>query len=166
MTLDGSSLVYKGSPWGGAGEPAWYQTDSRVRNCRVFVASDNDMMTLINGGVQQILQQSEGKSDAEREAIANAIADTVTLEEPPKELPEVHRAAISCYARGTTVSTSRTLFMHSAYVQTGELIAESCQLLLADRQKAVGFAPAVRAFGHRELLDVLVGQGLVAPLAD
>lgn len=120
------------------------------------------MMTMIAAGVQQILELSEGKTDEEREAIANSIADTVTLEEPPGEDPRVHRAVVTCSARGSAVSVSHTYAMHSPYVQTGELIAEACEHLMARRHKAVGFSSAVKAFGHRELLHALQQSGLVA----
>jgi len=157
-----SQTVYRGSSWGGAAEPAWYQDDPRVRNCKVLQCGDNDALEMVIGAVKQIIAQSEGQPAEVREAISNAVADTITLTEPEKEDPLVHRAFVSCQGRGTTAYRHCGLIMHSPYVVTGELIAHSAQQLLQSEPSRTGFAPAARTFGHRELLAMLERGGFLS----
>lgn len=159
--VDGSSIVYHGSSWGGAAEPVWYEDDARVQNCRVVQCAENGLMDMIIGGVNAILEQA-GDDPAAIEAAAIAVADSITADEPDKELPEIHRGVVSCKARGTLASTTTTIVMHSSYVVTGELIAEGCKALLGDWSGATGFTSPATAFGHRELLKVLTDGGFVS----
>ena len=156
-----SQTVFRGSSWGGAAEPAWYRDDPRVRNCKVLNCGDNDALEMVIGAVNQILAQSEGQPPEVREGISNAVADTVTIAEPEKEDPLVHRAYISCQARGTTTHRHCGLIMHSAYVVTGELIAHGTEQLLQADPSRTGFASAAQTFGHRELLAMLERGGFL-----
>jgi hypothetical protein len=153
--------VYRGSSWGGAAEPAWYRDDPRVRNCKVLQCADNNAMEMVIGAVKQIIAQSEGQPPEVREAISNGVADTITLAEPEKEDPLVHRAVVSCRGRGTRSYSACTLVMHSPYVTTGELIAHASERLLNGEPDRTGFASAAQAFGHRELLDMLERGGFL-----
>lgn len=153
-----SNEIFKGSPWGGAAEPVWYQHDPRVQNCKVKVCADNDTMELIMGAVEQIVEQSEGQPEEMREATANMIGDTITPMEPEKEDPKIHRAIIGCEARGTYNATSCTIVMHSPYVATGELIAEATAHLLVKKTDVIGFNAITKLCGHRQLLGMLADK--------
>jgi len=157
-----SQTVFRGSSWGGAAEPAWYQDDPRVRNCKVLQCGDNDALEMVIGAVKQIIAQSEGQPAEVREGISNAVADTITLAEPEKEDPLVHRAFVSCQGRGTTAYRQCGLVMHSPYVVTGELIAHGTEQLLQADPGRTGFASAAQTFGHRELLAMLERGGFLS----
>lgn len=156
--VEGSTIVHHASPWGGAAEPIWYQDDPRVQNCRVVQCGDNDEMIMITAGVKQIIEQSPDDEKA-REAIAISIADTLTQEEPEKEDPLVNRSTVTCRARGSASFVTTTITLHSAYVVTGELIAEGCQALLGDWNGPTGFTSPAVAFDHKKLLKTLADAG-------
>ena len=161
VVIPGYAKVFKGSSWGGAAEPVWYQNDDRVRNCVVYqCAEDNDLMLMIIDGVNQILAGTEG-NDAAREEMAIATAGAIVQEEPPKEDPLLQRGTIHCNGTGSDLKNFCTLNFHSPYVMTGEFIAHGCQHLLAGAPAETGFASAVAAFGHRELLEMLSKQHFV-----
>lgn len=150
--------IFKGSPWGGAAEPVWYQHDPRVQNCKVMVCADNAAMELVAGAVETILEQSEGQPDEMREATANMIGDTITPIEPEKEDPLVHRNIISCEARGTINHARCVIVMHSPYVVTAELLAEGISHLLNNTCEVTGFEPITKLCGHRDLLGMLAAK--------
>lgn len=156
VTVPGHATVYKGSSWGGAGEPAWFLGDERVRNCTVYnCADENERMEMVAAGVRQILEKSQGNAAA-REAIAVAVASSLVQQEPPKEDPAIHRGTVHCNGTGSRTRNSCTLNFHSPYVMTGELIAHSCKELLTGAPRACGFASIGRAFGHRTVLAMLI----------
>lgn len=161
VIIPGHTKVYKGSSWGGAGEPAWYQHDERVRNCIVYqCADDNDLMEMIIAGVQQIVEGTAGDENA-REEMAIATAGSIVQEEPAKEDPLLQRGTVHCNGTGSNLKNFCTLNFHSPYVITGEFIAHGCEHLLGAAPKEAGFASPARAFGHRELLEMLLKQHFV-----
>ncbi|NOZ42435.1 MAG: saccharopine dehydrogenase [Alphaproteobacteria bacterium] len=164
VNIPDSMTTFRASPWGGGAEPGWYLKDDRVRNCRVMIGAQNELMEQVRDGVRQIIDRSQD-DPAARDTIAYAVADAITLEEPQKEDPRTHRCIISCHARGTTHAVTTKIILHSAYVATGELIAMGCADLLAGKSKAVGCSSAVRAFGHRRLLDEFRENGFLTYLA-
>ena len=156
VMVPGHATLYKGSSWGGAGEPAWFLGDPRVRNCTVYnCADDNARMEMVAAGVRQILEKSQGNAQA-REAIAMAVASSLVQQEPPKEDPAIHRGTVHCNGSGSRTRIACTLNFHSPYVMTGELIAHSCQQLLRGSPRVTGFASLGRAFGHRSVLEMLI----------
>jgi hypothetical protein len=161
VVVPGKAQVLKGSPWGGAAEPAWYADDERVRNCRVYNCTDDgDTMELLTGAIKQIVESTVDDIEA-GQAAAIKTAGTFFQTEPEKENPLIQRGVIHCAGNGSSTRNSSTLSFHSPYVMTGELIAEGCHLLLQDSPKAVGFASPAIAFGHRELLKMLTDRGFL-----
>lgn len=166
VTIAGHAKVFKGSSWGGAGEPVWYLNDSRVRNCTVYqCADDNDLMELIIGGVQQIIEGAAGDEEA-REQMAIASAGNIVQEEPAKEDPQQARGTIHCTGNGSFHRNSCTVNFHSPYVITGELIAHGCEHLLSKVPNETGFASPAKAFGHRELLEMLASNHFLEVVED
>lgn len=90
-----------------------------------------------------------------RDRYGEAFAQT-----PEKEIPAIHQALISCWARGTTSGKQILLHITSPYLMTGSLAAEAARRILNGELRATGFRPATRAFGHRELMASLAEDGL------
>lgn len=163
VSVPGVHRILKAMPWGGAGEPVWYQGDARVRNCQVLFALGNQEMFMNILGLLQKFEQDHRHLDAAaQEELTNAIGRQVTQVEPPRETPEVHRALVSCQARGNTRSVSVIIRGSCAYSQTGVFAAEAAQRVLARQLKAVGFGSGARILGARRLLAAQADEGYLA----
>src|SRR6185312_14395127 len=98
----------------------------------------------------------------DRQAAALAeIADGVRLGSPPRENPRLNSSLDSVYASGPLGRAHCVIHGNSNYKQTGLLQAYAAYALLQRTPKVTGFASACQAFGHRELLGVLRGFGLI-----
>ncbi len=152
------SLV--GLPWGGGCEPLWYESDVRVRNCRVVVGFPD------NPGVQWIVQRMEEYQQAARTSSAEELEDLTArwglsiAKTPGWEVLETNRCIVSCLARGTTLGRRLTLYATAPYRQTATLQATAASALLRSANRAVGFASPAQAFGARELIAALHADGL------
>ena len=161
-TIPGVSNEIVTSSWGGAGEPLWYRDDDQVQNCRVRIGIDNNaQLQQIHAGVRQLLEATGG-DPAALDVATKQTANQLFTEEPPKENPKLARGTVNVEAWGNVARRTIRLHYHSSYVITGELIAEGCRHLLAGDPRAVGFQPASKAFGHRELIENLVDNGFAA----
>ena len=139
-------------PWGGACEPVWFKTDSRVRNCRVLTVVEDHLLEPILGAIAAFNAQVANGSQAEKEAFTNAVGDQINTGEPPKDSPDVQRSVIVCNGQGRQATTQFLMNMSAPYCWTGDLCAEAAQRLLNGQLKQAGFQSAAKAFGHRELL--------------
>ncbi|WP_374593976.1 trans-acting enoyl reductase family protein [Aquabacterium sp.] len=163
VAVPGVHRILKAMPWGGAGEPVWYQGDARVRNCSVLFALGNQAMFMqIAGLLQQFEAEHRHLDAAAQEAVTNAIGQQVTQVEPPRETPEVHRAQVSCLARGNTQSVSVVLRGSCAYSQTGVFAAEAAMRVLHKQLKAVGFGSGAAILGARQLLAAQADEGYLS----
>ncbi len=160
VAVPGSHVIHVGTPWGGGFEPIWLEHDARVLNCQVMIAlPKGPMVDHLTGLMKEYHEVAKGKTAAEMEEITNgwgmAFAQT-----PEKEIPAINQALISCWARGTTSGKQILLYITSPYLMTGSLTAEAARRILNGDLRATGFQPATRAFGHRELMASLAGDGL------
>ncbi|MGO9172058.1 MAG: saccharopine dehydrogenase family protein [Rhodomicrobium sp.] len=163
VTVPGIHRVLKGMPWGGAGEPVWYENDARVRNCSVMFALGNqEMMMNIAGLLQQFEAEYRHLDAAAQEEVTNQIGRQVTQKEPPRETPEVHRTVLSCQARGNTQSVSVILRGNSAYAQTGVFGAEAACAVLGGQLRSVGFGSGSAVLGARRLLAAQAEEGYLS----
>jgi len=163
VTVPGIHRVLKAMPWGGAGEPVWYEGDPRVKNCSVLFSLGNQEIFMgILGLLQQFETDHRHLDAAAQEEVTNAIGKQVTQVEPPREVPEVHRNVVSCQARGNTKSVSVILRGSCAYAQTGVFAAEAAMRVLAGKHKAVGFGSGSAIFGARQLLAVQAEEGYLS----
>ncbi|MCY1205827.1 Saccharopine dehydrogenase NADP binding domain protein [compost metagenome] len=155
-----SSRLYKALPWSGGGEPLWYETDPRVRNCSTLVAFRNQAMF---GAIIEALQDFERKyrhlPAPEQETITNEIGGTLTQKEPDREDPMKCRGVITCFGRSNTGGVSVVLRGNSPYLQTAAIAAEACRRILADQLLATGFSSPAKAFGARNLMSALSTLG-------
>lgn len=160
VAVPGSHLVHTGLPWGGGIEPVWLDDDPRVRNCQVLVALEKGpLVDWIVGRMKEYEAIAPGKSRDELEEITNQWGNAVAST-PPREIPEVNHAIVSCYARGTAFGRHVQLYTTSPYLQTGSLCAAASRRLLDGDLRATGFQSPTRAFGHRELMAALAHDGL------
>lgn len=163
VAVPGIHRVLKALPWGGAGEPVWYEGDKRVRNCSVLFTSGNqDLITNITGLLQQFEKDHRHLDAAAQEEVTNEIGKQVTQVEPPRETPEVHRSLISCQGRGNTQSISVILRGSCAYSQTGVFAAEAAKRVLNNELKAVGFGSSAVILGARQLLTAQMDEGYLS----
>ncbi len=139
-------------PWSGACEPIWYRDDERVLGCRVLTGFGDEMIKNVHGMILNILENTEGKSEEEKEAFTNTLGDEVSVGEPEKDHMDVQRSYIVCHGTGRQVTTSFTLSLAAPYQWTGQVSAEAAERILNGQLKQVGFKSGAAAFGHRELL--------------
>ena len=163
VLVPGLHRVLKALPWGGAGEPIWFESDPRVRNCSALVSFGNqEMFASVIGLLQKFEAEYRHLDAATQEQVTNAIGQQITQVEPPREVPEVHRGVLSCQGRGNTQSVSVILRGNSAYAQTGVFGAEAASRVLAGRIKAVGFGSSSAIFGARSLLSAQADEGYLS----
>jgi hypothetical protein len=155
--------TYKALPWSGGGEPVWYENDDRVSNCSFLVAFRSREMF---GAVLDVLTEFEKKYRdlpvEQQDEINNQIGGAIVTEEPSRENPDYNRHVTSVIGRGNTRGVRIVLRGNSPYLQTGAIAAEACRRILAGKLRATGFAPAVAAFGHRELATYLAELGYLS----
>ena len=145
--------VYRALPWGGACEPIWFADDPRVRNCTVLTSIGEHLIDPIAAAIAAFNEQVADKSQEEKEAFTNAMADQMDAGEPPKDTLDVQRSVIVCNGQGQQVTTQFVMNLSAPYTWTGEICAEGAERLLNGQLKHSGFQSAARAFGHRELLE-------------
>ncbi|HUM08275.1 MAG TPA: DUF5938 domain-containing protein [Acidocella sp.] len=163
VSVPGIHRMLKAMPWGGAGEPVWYEGDARVRNCSVmFSLGNQEMMMNVLGLLKQFEENYRQLDAAGQEEVTNQIGRQVTQKEPPRETPEIHRTLISCQARGNTQSVSVILRGNSAYSQTGVFGAEAARSVLAGELKNVGFGSGSAILGARRLLAAQAEDGYLS----
>ena len=111
------------------------------------------MMEMIVGKVKEFAALAPTLSDQEQEELTNAWGEAICNTEPPREIEDVNRVVISCWARGSTTAKQVVFFNTCGYLQTGVMAAEFADRLLRNPHKQVGFTSATHAIGHRELID-------------
>jgi short subunit dehydrogenase-like uncharacterized protein len=150
-------------PWGGGGEPIWYQHDSRVSSCSVLVAFRNQaMFDALKGLLLQFEEEHADKSEEEREAITNAMGNAMVSEEPEREIPSANRSMITCHARGNVNSRTVILRGNCPYLQTGVIAAESAERILKGKHRQTGFTSACAAIGTRRLIEANAERGYLS----
>ncbi|WP_406277744.1 DUF5938 domain-containing protein [Nocardia sp. NBC_00881] len=149
-------------PWGGTSHPVWFKRDPRVANVKVLGGVFN--RTLMQGVPQIVAGVVEQVKDLSREQKYKVLAEHaagVMNEMPPRENPRINTSLDSVYASGPLGRAHCVIYGNCNYKQTGLLQAYAAYTLLQTSPKRAGFASGCQAFGHRELLGVLRGFGLV-----
>jgi Family of unknown function (DUF5938)/Saccharopine dehydrogenase NADP binding domain len=150
-------------PWGGSAHPVWFRRDPRVANCKALGGIlDRRLMEDVIRVAQDVEEHIRPlRPEARREALAERAA-SVRSETPPRESRRVNRSLDSVYASGPFPSVHCLLRGACNYQQTGLLQAYAAHRLVTAGAPRVGFASPCQAFGHRELLALLQGFGLMA----
>ncbi len=163
IALPGLHTILTALPWGGGGEPIWYEHDPRVRNCSVLVAFRNQaVVDAVLGLLREFHAQHRDKPEAERERITNEMGNRLVSREPDRENPDVNRSIISCHGRGNVNSISVVLRGNSPYIQTGVIAAEACARILRREYGAVGFTSVGVSLGARRLIAANAERGYLA----
>src|ERR1700721_2392504 len=149
-------------PWGGMSHPVWFKHDPRVANVKALGGGFNPPLML---GVPQIvkgvLAQIEGLPDSEKLRVINEQAAGVMNQMPPREVTRINTSLDSVHASGPLGRAHCVIHGNSNYKQTGLLQAYGAYSLLQQPPRRAGVASGCQAFGHRELLGVLRGCGVV-----
>jgi hypothetical protein len=163
LALPGQHELALALPWGGTSHPVWFKRDPRVANCRVLGGVFNKPLMM---GVPQIVaaavEATKDMAPDEKYAALTATASQVMSEMPPRENPRLNRSLDSVHASGPLGRAHCVIHGNQNYKQTGALQAYAAYALLQQPPKRIGFASGCQAFGHRELLGVLRGFGLVS----
>ena len=163
LAIPGQHELALALPWGGTSHPVWLKRDPRVANCKVLGGVFNKPLML---GVPQIVaaavEATKDMPPEEKYAALTATASQVMSEMPPRENPRLNKSMDSVHASGPLGRAHVVIHGNQNYKQTGALQAYAAYSLLQQPPKRVGFASGCQAFGHRELLGVLRGFGLVS----
>lgn len=160
VTLPGEHEFFSALPWGGGGEPVWYEGDPRIRNCKTMVSFRNQAAgRAVLGLLEKFEAECRHLPAEQQEEITNQWGGDFTPTEPAREDPEVNRCILSCHARGRTNSLTVVLRGNSPYIQTGVLGAEAARRVLRGQFHATGFASPAKVFGARNLLAALAEEG-------
>ena len=161
--VPGEHVALAALPWGGGGEPVWYEGDTRVRNCQVLVSfKDQARFKAVVGVLEKFEAECRQLDPAQQEATTNEWGKGITQVEPPREIPEVNRCTLSCQGRGNTNSVSVIVRGNSPYAQTGVFGAEAVRRVLRGQLLATGFAAPGKAFGARNLLASQAEEGYLS----
>ena len=162
LSIPGQHELALALPWGGTSHPVWFRKDPRVATVRALGGVFNRPLML---GVPQIVAAAlEATKDMDVDAKYDALDATaaqVMNQMPPRENPRLNKSLDSVHASGPLGRAHCVIHGNSNYKQTGLLQAYAAYSLLQQAPRAVGFASASQAFGHRELLGALRAFGLV-----
>ncbi|GMA21109.1 DUF5938 domain-containing protein [Arsenicicoccus piscis] len=163
LVVPGQHELALSLPWGGTSHPIWFRRDPRVASCK---AQGGVFNAALMHGVPQIvagaLEATKDMSPEDRDAALTATAAQVMNVMPPRENPRINKSLDSVHASGPLGRRHVVIHGNSNYKQTGLLQAYAAYSLLQQPPRRVGFASGCQAFGHRELLGVLRGFGLVS----
>ncbi|WP_330232264.1 DUF5938 domain-containing protein [Nocardia sp. NBC_00508] len=163
VVVPGQHEIGLALPWGGTSHPVWFKRDPRVANVKVLGGVFNRPLMLgVPQIVQAVIEQVKDLPVEEKYRVLSEQASAVRSEMPPRENPRINTSLDSVHASGPLARAHCVIYGNCNYKQTGLLQAYAVNSLLQAPPKRVGFASACQAFGHRELLGVLRGFGLVA----
>jgi short subunit dehydrogenase-like uncharacterized protein len=163
LAIPGQHELALALPWGGTSHPVWYRRDPRVANVRALGGVFNK--PLMRGVPQIVAAAVEATKDMEPDeqyAALVATASQVMSQMPPRENPRLNKSLDSVHASGPLGRAHCVIHGNQNYKQTGALQAYGAYALLQQPPRRAGFASGCQAFGHRELLGVLRGFGLVS----
>ena len=161
--VPGEHMLLNALPWGGGGEPVWYEGDARVRNCRTLVSFRNqERFNAVIGLLKKFEEECRHLDPASQEQVTNDWGKAITQTEPARERADVNRCTLSCQGRGNTNSVSVILRGNSPYAQTGVLGAEAVRRVMRGQLQAVGFVSPAQAFGARNLVAAQAEEGYLA----
>jgi short subunit dehydrogenase-like uncharacterized protein len=162
VVLPGQHELALALPWGGTSHPVWYRKDPRVANVKALGGVFNKpLMTGVPQIVAAAVEATKDMPADERYAALTATAAQVMNEMPPRENTRLNKSVDSVHASGPLGRAHCVIYGNSNYKQTGLLQAYAAYSLLQQPPRRAGFASGCQAFGHRELLGVLSGFGLV-----
>ncbi|WP_225097506.1 trans-acting enoyl reductase family protein [Streptomyces sp. CoH27] len=163
MVVPGTTLVVPGLNWGGTAMPVFFRDDRRVRNCRMFVAMQNE-----KGDIPQRVREAERMfkvlfqwlPEEKLYPALDKVAATMTPNTPARENRQVNRSVDWCTGRGNNVTARAVIHGTSGYQITGLVQAYAAMRLLGKTFNGVGFRSPAQLVGHRELMGALEAYGL------
>lgn len=160
LAVPGSGQVLMGTNWGGTAMPVFFRDDRRVRNCKMFVAMQNqdiwkrvvDLERLFKVALQWLPEEK-------LYPVLDRMASGMTADSPPRENRQIQRNVDWCYGRGNNVTARVVIHGSTGYQMTGLIQAYAATRLLGSDYNGVGFRSPAQLFGHRELMGVLESYG-------
>ncbi|MFK0154743.1 saccharopine dehydrogenase family protein [Streptomyces sp. NPDC090493] len=160
LVVPGSGYVVTGLNWGGTAVPVFFRDDRRVRNCRMFVAMQNqdiwkrvlDMERLFKVSLQWLPEET-------LYPVLDRLASGMTADSPPRENRHVQRSVDWCTARGNTATARVVIHSSTGYQMTGLMQAYAASRLLGATHSGAGFRSPAELVGHRELMGALESYG-------
>jgi short subunit dehydrogenase-like uncharacterized protein len=161
VIVPGSIQTQLALAWGGFPHPVWYKDHPQIANVRSFGGLlDRQIMEGVAATEKLFEEQIRPLPPAEQERRLGEMANAVTAGTPPRENSREHRTIDVIVGRGSTESIQCAVFGTRCYRQTALIQAFAAHNLVHGAPRALGFASAAQAFGHREILGVLENHGL------
>jgi hypothetical protein len=160
LVLPGSGRVVTGTNWGGTAMPVFFRDDGRVRNCRMYVAMQNQEIWKSMADLERVFKVSlQWLPEEILYPLLDQMSTSLTAASPPRENRHEQRSLDWCVGRGN-LATSRVVMQCAAgYQITGLIQAYAAMRLLGSDYSGTGFRSPAQLLGHRELLGALEAYG-------
>lgn len=160
LAVPGTGQVLMGTNWGGTALPVFFKNDRRVRNCRMFVAMQNQTIWRRVVDLERLFKVAlQWLPEEKLYPTLDVMAAGMTDDSPPRENRQHQRNIDWCYGRGNNVTARVVIHSSTGYQMTGLLQAYAAMRLLGDSYDGVGFRSPAELLGHRELLGALESYG-------
>ncbi|MFE2996702.1 saccharopine dehydrogenase family protein [Nocardia sp. NPDC059246] len=160
LVVPGTGLVLKGTNWGGTAMPVFFRNDRRVRNCRMYVAMQNQDIWKRVLDVERLFKVSlQWLPEETLYPVLDRMAATMTPDSPPRENRQIQRSVDWCTARGNIATSRVVIHSSTGYQMTGLVQAYTAMRLLGDTYNGNGFHSPAELVGHRELMGALESYG-------
>ncbi|WP_203337535.1 saccharopine dehydrogenase family protein [Nocardioides limicola] len=160
LVVPGTGYVVKGLNWGGTAMPVFFRDDRRVRNCKMFVAMQNQEIWKRVLDVERLFKVAlQWIPDDQLYPVLDRMAAGLTPSDPPRENRQIQRSVDWCSGRGNNVTNRVVIHSSTGYQMTGLMQAYAAMRLLGNTYDGTGFRSPAQLLGHRELLGVLESYG-------
>ena len=163
LAIPFSDQVLKATHWGGGSHVAFFRNDTRVRNCNLLQAAENqETWKGLKKLERAYLASLQWLPEDQQIAALNNMAGEIQGALPPRENRQSNLFVDWCHGRGNNVVESCYIVGNNSYQITGLLQAYSAMRLLKDTPAKTGFRSICEVLGHRELLAAMQGYGYVS----
>ena len=147
--------------WGGFPQPVWFKNHPQVANVRSLGGLlDRQIMEGVAATEKVFEEKIRPLPKADQEKKLAEMAASVQAGTPPRENLRDLRTIDVVVGRGSTDYAQCVVFGTGCYRQTGLIQAFAAHHLVHSAPRKNGFASPAEAFGHHEILRVLVEHGL------
>lgn len=160
LVVPGTGYVVTGLNWGGTALPVFFRDDRQVRNCRMFVAMQNQDIWRRVLDVERLFKVAlQWLPDEQLYPVLDRMAAGLTSASPPRENRQIQRSIDWCTGRGNIATKRVVIHSSTGYQMTGLIQAYAAMRLLGSTCNGVGFRSPAQLLGHRELMGALESYG-------